>query len=889
MKLKKFLAQKEVNTVIYRLVQTFNTAVRIENHKGTELLAEGNSSSLDEATRHPVIVGDDTIGWVIGSPVMQPIADLLSYLAKREAERKQLGNEVLDKYREISLLYTLSERLQSSLDVETVARVTLEEAGRLINVDGGALLMYNADKNLLETICVHGTGYTRDMVFTPGVGITGGIFQMGQAEIVNNVTQDSRYSPIGRPISSLICATLKSDKGTLGAMVMSSATPVEFTASDLQLFKTVASQAAPAIERAILYETLEEKVRQRTAELRYRAVQLEASIGVGQRITSILTVDTLLTEVADLIQYGFNYTYVGIFLVSETNNQLIASTQVGESGREVVAAELETHDDYQVIIDWVAENRTVLRVDDLANDEKYAHIRLKSAEHSELALPLIMGERLLGVLDIQSTTPFRDDDIPLLQSLAAQVAIAINNAALYEAEQERRQITEALYNAGRAISSSLDLNEVLDNILESLNEIVPYDRASVMLAQDDDMLTVVAGRGFPPDMPLPRVRISEQADDVFYRIHETRQPLAVDDALSEAGWHQVQGLPQARSWLGVPLTRFENVIGMLSLTRETLQPYSSDETTLAATFAGQAAVALENARLYDEITRFSQTLEEMVKQRTEDLQIAYDRLEKLDRTKSDFISVASHELRTPITVLQGYSQMLMIDPAIQQNAFHKEQLAGIYQGATRLHEIVNSMLDVAKIDGQTFEIFTESVEIIDTIDKVTLKLEGAAEERDISLTVEDLSGLPMLNADPDALYKAFYQLVINAIKYTPDGGSVNISGRTVPADESRLAQDSVELVVRDTGIGIDPTFHDLIFTKFYQTGQLALHSTGKTKFKGAGPGLGLAIVRGTVEAHGGKVWVVSSGHNEETCPGSAFHVLLPLIAQPQPQEATNHS
>ncbi|NEP84710.1 MAG: GAF domain-containing protein, partial [Okeania sp. SIO3B3] len=401
MKLKKFLAQKEVSTVIHSLVQTFNTTVRIENHKGTELLTEG-SGPLDEAERHLVTVGDTAIGWVIGSPAMKPIADLLSYLARREAERKQLGNEVLDKYREISLLYTLSERLQTSLEVDAVARVTLEEAGRLINVDGGALLMYNAEKNLLETICVHGTRYTLDMVITPGVGITGSVFQMGQAEIVNDVTQDSRYKPLGSPISSLICATLKSDKNTLGAMVMSSANPVEFTASDLQLFKTVASQAAPAIERAILYETLEEKVRQRTAELRYRAVQLEASIGVGQRITSILTVDTLLNEVADLIQFGFNYTYVGIFLVSETTNQLIASTQVGESGREVVAAELETHDDYQAIIDWVAENRRALRVDDLANDERYAHIRLKSDNHSELALPLIMGERLLGVLDIQS-------------------------------------------------------------------------------------------------------------------------------------------------------------------------------------------------------------------------------------------------------------------------------------------------------------------------------------------------------------------------------------------------------------------------------------------------------------------------------------------------------
>ena len=119
-------------------------------------------------------------------------------------------------------------------------------------------------------------------------------------------------------------------------------------------------------------------------------------------------------------------------------------------------------------------------------------------------------------------------------------------------------------------------------------------------------------------------------------------------------------------------------------------------------------------------------------------------------------------------------------------------------------------------------------------------------------------------------------LLMNAIKYTPDGGKISISGYFVEKGDDRYPPGGVEIIVSDTGIGIDPRFKDLIFTKFYQTGELALHSSGKTKFKGGGPGLGLAIVRGIIQAHGGRVWADSPGYDEEKNPGSHFHVILPV-------------
>jgi len=138
---------------------------------------------------------------------------------------------------------------------------------------------------------------------------------------------------------------------------------------------------------------------------------------------------------------------------------------------------------------------------------------------------------------------------------------------------------------------------------------------------------------------------------------------------------------------------------------------------------------------------------------------------------------------------------------------------------------------------------------------------------------ENLRALPPIFADPDLLQKVFYHIVTNAVKYTPDGGKIQLSGRVVDEPDTKP---QVEITTRDTGIGIDPQYQELIFQKFYQTGEVRLHSSGKTKFKGGGPGLGLAIAKGIIDAHHGRLWVESAGHDEINNPGSTFYVRLPV-------------
>jgi signal transduction histidine kinase len=368
-------------------------------------------------------------------------------------------------------------------------------------------------------------------------------------------------------------------------------------------------------------------------------------------------------------------------------------------------------------------------------------------------------------------------------------------------------------------------------------------------------------------------------NDVYDEIRRTQMPLLIPDVQQRADWQYVENLPVARSWLGVPLTYKQDVIGMLSLTRERPDPYTDEEIALSSTFASQAAMALQNALLYENMTNINRALEDTVqqlKERSHDLAIAYTQLERLDRTKSDFISVSSHELRTPLTVLRGYTQMLLDDHQIKESDYHYQIISGIETGLTRMETIVSSILDMAKIDSHVMRLHPEPLQLSLLVESVRTTFREACEERNLTIVLKNLNMLPLVEADTEAVRKVIYHLLANAVKYTPDGGTITISGRSVPIGDTEFASGGAEIVVSDTGIGIDPNAKELIFAKFYQTGEVAVHSSGTTKFKGGGPGLGLAIAKGIVEAHSGKIWAESPGYDEKTYPGSHFHFILPL-------------
>jgi len=340
--------------------------------------------------------------------------------------------------------------------------------------------------------------------------------------------------------------------------------------------------------------------------------------------------------------------------------------------------------------------------------------------------------------------------------------------------------------------------------------------------------------------------------------------------------------------LYIPVHVKDEWVGLFALgPKVTGEAFTEDDLWLLSTLADQTAVALQNARLVESLMRVNNdfrrayaALEQsnrQLEQSNRQLSRTHAQLEKLDRTKSDFIAISSHELRTPLTMIRGYSEMLKDDEYIRDDPTRTKMVTGIHTGILRLHEIVDSMLDMASIDSRSMQLNLTPVSTHALIQSVCETLRKPAADRNIGLEITgEVQNLPRVEADPEALRKVFYHLIINAIKYTPDGGKITVMGAAAARGSRGFQEDGIELVVSDTGIGIDPAFHELIFTKFYQTGELALHSTGKTKFKGAGPGLGLSVSKGIIEAHRGLIWAESSGHDEELCPGSQFHVILPL-------------
>jgi signal transduction histidine kinase len=198
---------------------------------------------------------------------------------------------------------------------------------------------------------------------------------------------------------------------------------------------------------------------------------------------------------------------------------------------------------------------------------------------------------------------------------------------------------------------------------------------------------------------------------------------------------------------------------------------------------------------------------------------------------------------------------------------------GVHNGIRRLREIVDDMIDVSLIDNGLLTLHLQPTWINRILKLLKADFQDILSVRKHTLDVRNFNGSDdLMFADSERIYQAIRNILSNAIKYTPDGGIITVDGRILPG--------FLEITINDTGIGIAPENIDIIFEKFGQLGDISLHSSGKTKFKGGGPGLGLAISKGIIEAHGGSLWVESEGYDEINCPGSTFHILLPLRTQP---------
>ncbi|KAF0221729.1 MAG: hypothetical protein FD174_60 [Geobacteraceae bacterium] len=267
-------------------------------------------------------------------------------------------------------------------------------------------------------------------------------------------------------------------------------------------------------------------------------------------------------------------------------------------------------------------------------------------------------------------------------------------------------------------------------------------------------------------------------------------------------------------------------------------------------------------------------------------------LARLNKMKDSFLGLASHELKTPLTVIMGYAELILTDMDDKVDKTVLEMVENIANAAARLDNIIKDMVDVSMIDEKRLQLKLDDVNLNHIVESTVNELRFFFSMRKQGLVLQLDESIPTIRGDSLRLMQLLSNVLGNAIKFTPDGGCITVSTSAKYLLRSKQSDDSdhmkpvvnigkehhlyVEVTVKDTGIGIDREDQLRIFEKFYEAGKIEEHSSGKVAFKAKGAGLGLAIAKGIVEMHGGEIWVESPGYNPSQYPGSTFHILLPL-------------
>ncbi len=533
--------------------------------------------------------------------------------------------------------------------------------------------------------------------------------------------------------------------------------------------------------------------------------------------------------------------------------------------------------------------------------------RMAQRVGSYLVAALVIGLLYTGLFALAETLNQRASGLAVWRTrvaLALIAALALPPRAAAGQKLVQRLLgwreykpNQILGDYGLSISNILDLERLATVAIGLISEALEITHGTLFVVDtqegtDDNpapnhyILRGVRGVGEPT---APEGSLAASSPVTEY-LRDERRPLTQYDIDLLARFRNTP--PEERLWLDtlgvdvyVPIYSKNAWIGLFGLGPKISRTrYYDDDLSLLSILADHTAVALENARLVEGLQKLNQDL----RQAYSELDQANHLLAQLDRTKSEFINIISHELGTPLMHLDSYNQLMQDDPVLRNSADLREMTQGMQKSISRMYEIIQTMLDLAKLDTNTLSLDRHSVRVLDPIRLVAEELKPALTQRHLALEIKNVGNLPPIEADRDSLRKIFHHLITNAVKYTPDGGKITVSGLRIEgtsrSNSPSFAGDGIEITVTDTGIGIDPRNLELIFLKFYQTGEVDLHSTDKTKFKGGGPGLGLTIARGLVEAHGGKIWAESSGSDEQHCPGSRFHVFLPLHRPPQPTD-----
>ena len=598
------------------------------------------------------------------------------------------------------------------------------------------------------------------------------------------------------------------------------------------------------------YAGLERKVEERTAELSETLALQTATADILRVIAgSPSNVQPVLDAIARSAAQLFGRR-AALRLVDGNvlRRHAISDAQaVGSQGEDVMPI------DRQSLVGAVALDGKASQVEDItaANAPPYARANAARLNFRAIAsAPLMREHSVIGVLSVSSPQPglLTDKQIALLATFADQAVIAIENTRLFNETKEALVQQTATAEVLQVISSSVaDTQPVFEKIVESCHLLFASDMIGIQVVGDDSNLRLAAYVGIGRDQ-LERLYPMPLADSSAALALQERRVVHTPDVLNGAQvtpslLRTAQSMQANFSHLQAPMLWNGKGIGSIFLTRMPPKPYSDKEISLLKTFADQAVIAIQNARLFHEIQDKSR------------------QLEVANRHKSEFLANMSHELRTPLNAIIGFSEVLSEQMFGEVNEKQMEYLQDIHSSGQHLLTLINDVLDLSKIEAGRMELEPSCFDLELLLDNSMTLVRERAQRNGLRMTLEVGEGLEEWVADARKVKQVIVNLLSNAVKFTPTGGWISVRAHKALAEGA----EQVQICVTDTGVGIAPAEQALVFEEFRQ-------ASGDYLRKAEGTGLGLSLAKRFVELHGGTIRLDS-----EPGKGSTFTVTLPLI------------
>lgn len=732
------------------------------------------------------------------------------------------------RFRESQAMAAISQALTETLDLERIFQLIVSTAQQnLPQVERAVIHLLDEKEQALHPVAVAGLAEpTRpSLTMHPGEGVAGRVMAEGIVMNVPDIAADARYlSPDPQAnLRSLMVAPVQVGGRRLGTISVASKACNAFATNDERLLLHLGAQAAIAIEKASLYRA-EREQRTLAEALRDTAAALSSTLNLSEIL------DRVLANVGTVAPHDA----ASIWLIEQGVARRVGSRGgVEPETEESVSAERIPLAEFPILQRMVETGEPCIvsntrATPDWSRSPEWRWVR------SYVGAPIRIQGQVSGLLELYSRTPgfFTETHTAALKIFADQTAISLQNAQLYQAERQRLEQAVALQRVMQAVSSHLDLNELLQTIVAALSEVANYEHVCVYFAEESG-LRLMAERGYPPGQATPLV---PPGHGVVGRVIRTRQPILVTDVDQDPDY--TPAVPGIGSDLAVPLTHGQEMTGVLLIETPKGRTLHQADLDWLVGVGQQVSVALENARLYADLQNALHQEQAM-----RDQLVQADKLAAVGQMAA---SVA-HELNNPLQAIQG---CLDLAEAYRDDSVKQQHYLVMAKGEVeRLAAIVRRMLDYYR----PAKGIREWVDVGALLNDV-LTLAGKRLSQDKVIVRTEWDKNLRVQAIGNQLKQVFLNIILNAVDAMPRGGDLEIQGRLVDQDERKW----LTVAFKDTGVGIPTEDLPKIFEPFYTT-------------RVAGTGLGLAVSHNIITHHRGQLTVEST-----VGQGSTFTVWLPL-------------